>query len=549
MDIEEIKKEGKACKACPFYASRIAEEKAEIVFAPYNYVIDPSIRNVLNVDLKNSFVIIDEAHNIEDFSRSAGSLALESRTVDIMAAEVMKSLKQGYKEDETKKELYFVLSILSKLKDLSQGNSNKGYKNDDDSDNLGKRFKGTDSDNLGQKYSSADSPLEMKSVKFTSINKENKINNQNNNKKANSTMKGQGIINLFEKHDITKEKILLFKTVVNKFKNDDEMKEILSLSTIQTIDLLCFVLEIIFFKNPEFYAFAIQEKILGEFVLNFWLLDSSVIFQPIVNEAKGIVLLSGTLSPFKSFNSELGHNFKYMVEAPHVIDKNNVFVSCIERGYLGKEIKGTYKIAESYEYLDQVKNIILEIRNRVKEKGGTLVFVPSYSFLDNLFKRLEKESHVFVEPKVGSKFDKMFMKYKGSIEKKEGPILLCVYRGRASEGMDFKDNFARAVLAVGIPYPSFKDLEVVSKREYNDRFKEVKGSAWYEIQAYRAVNQAIGRVLRHKEDWGGVFLVDCRYRENRSVEMLSKWVKDNLRVYERSRECIDEFKNFLLNKQ
>ena len=37
-----------------------------------------------------------------------------------------------------------------------------------------------------------------------------------------------------------------------------------------------------------------------------------------------------------------------------------------------------------------------------------------------------------------------------------GALMLAVYRGRASEGLDFSDNYARAVIAVGIPYPSIK---------------------------------------------------------------------------------------------
>jgi hypothetical protein len=31
---------------------------------PYNYLIDPEIRSRLKVNLKNSIILIDEAHNI-----------------------------------------------------------------------------------------------------------------------------------------------------------------------------------------------------------------------------------------------------------------------------------------------------------------------------------------------------------------------------------------------------------------------------------------------------------------------------------------------------
>ena len=44
--------------------------------------------------------------------------------------------------------------------------------------------------------------------------------------------------------------------------------------------------------------------------------------------------------------------------------------------------------------------------------------------------------------------------------------------------------------------------QVLLKREYNNEHCKtrglLKGSDWYEIQGYRALNQALGRCIRHK---------------------------------------------------
>ena len=40
--------------------------EAELVFCPYNYIIDPVIRAAMDVDISNAVLIFDEAHNIED---------------------------------------------------------------------------------------------------------------------------------------------------------------------------------------------------------------------------------------------------------------------------------------------------------------------------------------------------------------------------------------------------------------------------------------------------------------------------------------------------
>ena len=55
------------------------------------------------------------------------------------------------------------------------------------------------------------------------------------------------------------------------------------------------------------------------------------------------------------------------------------------------------------------------------------------------------------------------------------------------------------------------------KRQYMDAsaraHKEAAfdGQQWYETQASRAVNQAIGRVIRHRKDYGAIILADERW--------------------------------------
>lgn len=46
-----------------------------------------------------------------------------------------------------------------------------------------------------------------------------------------------------------------------------------------------------------------------------------------------------------------------------------------------------------------------------------------------------------------------------SLASQDGAILLAVMRGRCAEGADFKDDAARAVVVVGVPFPSM-DTEV-----------------------------------------------------------------------------------------
>uniref|UniRef100_A0A5K3EF13 Helicase ATP-binding domain-containing protein n=2 Tax=Mesocestoides corti TaxID=53468 RepID=A0A5K3EF13_MESCO len=63
----------------------------------------------------------------------------------------------------------------------------------------------------------------------------------------------------------------------------------------------------------------------------------------------------------------------------------------------------------------------------------------------------------------------------------------------------------------------------------------LSGSEWYEAQAYRALNQALGRCIRHRNDWGAIILVDARFVEQpaRYLSGISRWLRNQFRAHER----------------
>ncbi|KAB7508083.1 Regulator of telomere elongation helicase 1-like protein, partial [Armadillidium nasatum] len=70
-DLEDMVKIGKKLKACPYYASRHLMETAQIIICPYNYLIDPLIRESMCIDLRKNILVLDEAHNVEDSCRGS----------------------------------------------------------------------------------------------------------------------------------------------------------------------------------------------------------------------------------------------------------------------------------------------------------------------------------------------------------------------------------------------------------------------------------------------------------------------------------------------
>ena len=85
------------------------------------------------------------------------------------------------------------------------------------------------------------------------------------------------------------------------------------------------------------------------------------------------------------------------------------------------------------------------------------------------------------------------------------------------------------------------------KKEYLDQRHKtgnsgINGQAWYKLQAQRAVNQAIGRVIRHIKDYGAILLMDDRYAKN-SVE-ISRWLNDCKKVYRKVDDLESDLESF-----
>lgn len=65
FDIEQFNEYcRKSHGVCPYYTSRLLMHDVQIILCPYNYLIDPRVRNSMQISLKQAVVIIDEGNNL-----------------------------------------------------------------------------------------------------------------------------------------------------------------------------------------------------------------------------------------------------------------------------------------------------------------------------------------------------------------------------------------------------------------------------------------------------------------------------------------------------
>ena len=86
-DIEELVGFGKRNRVCPYYLAKSVEKQADVIFMPYNYIFDPSVRRSIKLDLMNAVVILDEGHNV-------GKVCEDSYSYEINSVDLAVSIKE-----------------------------------------------------------------------------------------------------------------------------------------------------------------------------------------------------------------------------------------------------------------------------------------------------------------------------------------------------------------------------------------------------------------------------------------------------------------------
>ncbi|XP_027761029.1 Fanconi anemia group J protein [Empidonax traillii] len=554
-DIEDLVSLGRKLRACAYFAARELMVGADIVFCPYNYLLDPQIRESMDINLKGQVVILDEGHNIEDCARESVSFGVTESQLRAAREELDFMVSNNIRQRDHGPLRAVCCSLINWLQESSGQLVERGF------------------ESACKVWSGKEMLTFLHQMGITGIT-----------------------FPILQKHLLT----VLEKEEKVSVHGREELVEVPVVSSATQIVLkgLFMVLLCLFKENSRFaddYRVALQQTYTwvnenqhedsdtGSYfawprhkkssrqkslvhLLSFWCLNPAVAFSDL-SEVRTIVLTSGTLSPMDSFSSELGVKFSIQLEANHVIRNSQVWVGTVGAGPSGRRLCATFQHTETFDFQDEVGSLLLSVCQAVGQ--GVLCFLPSYKMLDKLkdrwihtglWKKLELVKTVIAEPQGGAKsdFDELLSIYYDAIKckgGKDGALLIAVCRGKVSEGLDFCDENARAVVTIGIPFPNVKDLQVELKRKYNDQHKSTRGllsgSQWYEIQAYRALNQALGRCIRHRNDWGALILVDDRFRNNPSkyITGLSKWIRQQIQHHGSFGSALQSLQAFALRNQ
>ncbi|GMH15966.1 hypothetical protein Nepgr_017807 [Nepenthes gracilis] len=309
----------------------------------------------------------------------------------------------------------------------------------------------------------------------------------------------------------------------------------------------------------------------------------------IVNEAHAVVLAGGTLQPIEETRERLfpwlpPDKFRFF-SCSHIVPSESILPIAVSTGPSGLSFDFSYSSRNMPKMMEELGLLLCNIVTVIPE--GIVVFFSSFDYeakiydawkVSGILQRVMKKKIVYREPRSNADVEAVLKEYKETIDRfsnwnfkegqtsQNGAVLLAVVGGKISEGINFSDGMGRCIVMVGLPYPNPSDIELAERikhieglddtysgsnfwvpvNNYHDngevqagfntlRRCKRRGKEYYENLCMKAVNQSIGRAIRHINDYAAILLVDSRYQSDPSrrssshpVNKLPQWIRDHL---------------------
>ncbi|RDY04748.1 ATP-dependent DNA helicase DDX11, partial [Mucuna pruriens] len=572
LDIEDLANLGRTMGTCPYYGSRSMVRRADLVVLPYQSLLSKSSREALGLNLKSNIIIVDEAHNLADSLINMYDSKITLSQLETVHCHVERYFVRfqnllGHANRRYIQTLMVLMkAFLRVLLDEKDGNLVDYCR---------------DVDQASEESRASNFTMAINDFLF-----ELNIDNINLVK----LLKYIKESNIMHKVSSYGEKLATLEKISALHKIEEHGEEGSCVSSFQALaDILLSLTN----KDSDGRIIISRSRSTscrkqGGY-MKYIMLSGEKIFSEIADEAHAVLLVGGTLQPIEETRERLfpwlPPNQLHFFSCGHIIPPDSIMPIAVTRGPTGRSFDFSFSSRSSPDMMREVGLLLCNLVTVVPE--GIVVFFPSFDYENRVYEnwessgileRITKRKRVFREPRNNMDVESVLKEYKDTIDtlwgmnsevnqaSHSGAILLAVVGAKLSEGINLSDGMGRCIVMVGLPYASPSDIELLERIKHIEGFRNLKllenpsfsanydlytgdvqggfdilrscshrGKEYYENLCMKAVNQSIGRAIRHINDYAAILLVDTRYASDSSkrsfahpVTKLPKWIKDRL---------------------
>ncbi|ELP88051.1 DNA repair helicase rad3/xp-D, putative [Entamoeba invadens IP1] len=571
--VDDLVEFGKKNRRCPYYCSRRNFFKSPFIVCTYNYLVDPKVENVTigkMSDLHRTLLVFDEAHNIDNAFVDAQTMSLSLETIELATVSLTR-LSKLLTAEKSKESLEMEYNRLVEGLRRSQAIYEDGepyFYNETKKNEAGEDVPYDKVLPGSFRNSSQFVAILKRVVNFFRERLHEAQSKKDQRLKGQHTAQVKDIVTLLcDVLVIPPEIIKSLPTrlrVLIKTLGDEggERKDVTgdhfyydALYLVADFAALLCIGQEGFSYVPDVVKNDEDNEVHP--ILYLVCVDAANAAQNVLTKMHTTLFTSGTLAPLDTFIKLLGMN--------NVVEKKQIVSPVCG---VGRRIcplfvtKGFDRIAVSSQLADakmsQLRGdgfstqfpfradrlilhsygkLIVELSKIVPD--GILCFFPSYVYMNLCISHWDEMDVIgnillnkllFIESKNAEETSIAFQNYRLACHSGKGAVMLAVARGRLSEGIDFADHLARAVVIIGAPYQQTSPIPIQERLNYLDKKKVIAKEDYFVFDAMRAANQCVGRCLRGKMDYAVVIYADKRYKFNdaKILNTMPQWIIDAL---------------------
>lgn len=526
--LQDLRAFGKQKGWCPYFLARHMVQFANVVVYSYQYLLDPKVAGIISKEMqRESVVVFDEAHNIDNVCIEALSVSVRRQTLE----GATRNISRMSQEIE--------------------------------------RFKATDAGKLRAEYNRlveglaqrgnlpiADTWLSNPALP-DDILKEAVPGNIRRAEHFVSVLRRlvQYIKGRLQSENFEKESPVSFVASLNaqvgldqktlKFCYDRLHSLMMTLEITDTDEFLSIQTICDFATLVGTYArgFSIiiepfDERMphIPDPILQLSCHDASLAIRPVFERFQTVVITSGTLSPIDLYPRLLNFNPVVSRSFTMSLTRECICPMVLTRGSDQLPVSTKYDMRSDPGVARNYGRLLLEMASVVPD--GIVCFFVSYSYMDaivntwnetGILKEIMQHKLVFIETQDVVETTLALDNYRKACDCGRGAVFFSVARGKVAEGIDFDRHYGRLVIMFGVPFQYTLSKILLARLEYLRDTFQIKEGDFLTFDALRQAAQCVGRVIRSKADYGMMIFADKRYSRHDKRSKLPGWILSHLR--------------------
>jgi DNA excision repair protein ERCC-2 len=525
--LDDLKEFGRQRNWCPYFTARFAIVNAQVVVYSYYYLLDPKVADVVSKELcKESVVVCDEAHNIDNVCVDSMSVRINKRVIErgTQALGTLEKIVQEMKEDDQKRLQDEYVKMVQGLRDVYQAReADRMLANPVLPDDILREA-------VPGNIRHADHFLGFLNRLIAYLKTRLRVQHL-----VQETPAGF-LKDIASKVCITRKPLQFCASRLQSLLRTLEITDLTEYGGLTVITSFATLVS----TYTEGFTIIIEPfddktPTVSNPILHFCCLDSSLAMRPIFRRFQSVVITSGTLSPLDMYPKILDFDPVVMASFTMTLTRPCLLPMIVTRGNDQVAISSRFESRDDTAVTRNYGQLLVETAKIVPD--GIVCFFTSYLYLESvvaswydqgIIDTLLKYKLLFIETQDAAETSYALMNYVKACDCGRGAVLLAVARGKVSEGVDFDHHLGRAVLMFGIPYVYTQSRILRARLEYlRDQF-QIKENDFLTFDALRHAAQCVGRAIRGKTDYGIMIFADKRFTRADKRGKLPKWIQEHL---------------------